>query len=135
MLGATNPVPLRIMVKRLLTILLLLAALPALSAPPEPKGKPANDDTTFNEPPAPPQNPKAEKIVNASLLVCGEEMTVKHLGMQHKLPANIVGTLVRTDSKRTSCQGQFVSIVSQGGDHYFGMTWFLDEQEKLPTIE
>lgn len=123
-------------VKRLfLATLLLLAALPALAAPPEPKGKPANDDTTFNEPPAPPQNPKAEKIINASLLVCSEDMTVKRLGMQHKLPANMVGTLVRTDSAHTSCQGQFISIVSQGGDHYFGMPWFLDEQEKLPTIE
>src|SRR6266852_1171081 len=86
-------------------------------------------------PPAPPQNPKAAKIVDDSLLVCSGKMTVTRLGMQHKLPATMVGTVIRTDSDNSSCKGQFLSIVSQGGDHYFGMPWFLDEQEKLSTIE
>lgn len=88
-----------------------------------------------DEPPAPPQNPKAEKIVAASLPVCSQAMTVKRVGMMHKLPANLVGTVVRTDSDRNSCKGQWLSVLSQGGDHYFGMPWFLDEQEQLPTIE
>jgi protein-disulfide isomerase len=44
-------------------------------------------------------------------------------------------SVIRTDSEHTTCKGQFLSIVSQGGDHYFGMPWFLDEQEKLPSIE
>ena len=110
-------------VKRLLvsTALLLAFAVPML----------ADDD----EPAAPPQSAKAEKIVNASLPVCSQDMSIKRLGMQHKLPANLVGTVIRADSERNSCKGQWLSIVSQGGDHYFGMPWFLDEQSELPTIE
>src|SRR5258706_263401 len=110
-------------VNRLLvsTALLLAFAVPML----------ADDD----EPAAPPQSAKAEKIVNASLPVCSQDMSIKRLGMQHKLPANLVGTVIRADSERNSCKGQWLSIVSQGGDHYFGMPWFLDEQSELPTIE
>jgi protein-disulfide isomerase len=110
-------------VKRLLlsTALLLAVAVPIL----------ADDE----EAPAPPQNPKAEKLVSASLPVCSAAMTVKRVGMQHKLPPSFVGTVVRTESERSQCKGQWLSIVTEAGDHYFGMPWFLDEQAKLPTIE
>jgi protein-disulfide isomerase len=113
-------------VKRLLfPTALLLATLPLVAA----------DQTPSNEPPAPPQNAKADKFINAALPVCSEEMTVKRVGMQHKLPENLVGTLIRTDSKRGVCQGQWLSVVSTQGGHYFGMPWFLDDEAKLPTIE
>jgi protein-disulfide isomerase len=113
-------------VKRLLLpTALLLATLPLLAA----------DQTPSNEPPAPPQNAKAEKFITASLPICSEEMTIKRIGMQHKLPDNLVGTVIRTDSKRGICQGQWLSVVSTQGGHYFGMPWFLDAQAKLPTIE
>lgn len=124
-------------VKRLfLPTALLLAAFAGscLAAPPLPKGAAAAPETVSDEPPAPPQNPKAEKADNASLQLCSVAMTVTRTGMQHKLPDNMVGTVIRTDSVNNSCKGQFLSIVSQGGDHYFGMPWFLDEQEKLPTL-
>jgi protein-disulfide isomerase len=123
-------------VKRLLlATVLLLAALPACTASPTPKPEPATDDSASSEPPAPPQNPKAEKIINDSLLVCSGKMSVTRVGMQHRLPEHMVGTVIRTDSDLSSCKGQFLSIVSHGQDHYFGMPWFLDDEDKLPTIE
>lgn len=125
-------------VKRLfLTIALLLATVASsclAAAPPAPKTDASANDAT-SDPPAPPLNPKAEKIIDASLVACSVQMTVAHSGMQHKLPENMVGTVIRTDSANNSCKGQFLSIVSLGGDHYFGMPWFLDEQESLPTLE
>ncbi len=108
-------------VKRLLlATALLLAAAPIF----------ADDD-----PPAPPQSAKAEKLVNASIPVCSTNMTVKRAGMMHKLPGNLVGTVVRAESERAACQGQWVSIESQGGELYFGMPWFLDDEAALPTLE
>lgn len=108
-------------VKRLLlTTALLLAAAPIF----------ADDD-----PPAPPQSPKADKLVTASLPICSTDMKVKRMGMMHKLPGNLVGTVVRADSDRAACQGQWVAIESQGGDLYFGMPWFLDDEAALPTLE
>jgi protein-disulfide isomerase len=107
-------------VKRLLPALLLLTAGAVLA-----------DEKT----PAPPTlNPKAEKIVNASLPVCSGEMTVQRLAMAHKLPSNMTGVVIRAESDRNGCKGQWLSISTNEGDHYFGMPWFLDE-EKAPTIE
>jgi protein-disulfide isomerase len=123
-----------VLVKRILvaTVLLLLVFSTFLSnalAEEPPKAAAAA------EVPPPPQNPKARKQVDATLPACVVPVTVTLSGMQHKLPANLVGTVVRFNSDADVCKGRIVSIVSTAGEHYLGIPWFLDKQASLGTPE
>ncbi len=78
-------------------------------------------------------DPKEERAIRDSLPVC-EQAKVTYDTMVHKLPPNLKGTVVRIESPRPSCEGQFLSVVSAEGDYYLGVPWFLDN-EKTGTIE
>jgi thiol-disulfide isomerase/thioredoxin len=77
---------------------------------------------------APKLDPKVEKAVREALPVCGDAtMTVEEL--PYKLPPRFTGTIVKTTSKRPSCDSQLVSVVSPTGSHFLGMPWFLEGEE------
>ncbi len=78
-------------------------------------------------------NPKEERAIRDSLPVCPDSK-VTFDTMVHKLPPNLSGTVVRVQSPRPSCQGQYLSVVSSGGGFYLGVPWFLDG-ETTGTIE
>lgn len=102
--------------KRLL--LLSLIALPLLAA-----------DT----PAAPNLGEKADKQIREGVPVCSEEARVTQSALQHKLPINLTGNVVRLESKRPICDGQWVAATSTQGGFYMGIPWFLDGMEG--TIE
>jgi protein-disulfide isomerase len=85
------------------------------------------------EKPAPPLGAKAEAMIEQLLPVCSEPVTPKRSGLNHALPANMTGNVIRIDSKRSWCAGQWVAITTKEGGFYFGMPWFLDEEKG--TIE
>jgi protein-disulfide isomerase len=109
------PVPFRSdVMKRLLTIVpLFLLAVCAFA-----------DDV-----PAPQLSPKAEKFVSDVLPVCSAEMKSERVGFQHKLPSNLTGTVVRLTSERSTCSGQYITMVSREGDFFVGIPIFLDSAE------
>ncbi|HKO02041.1 MAG TPA: thioredoxin domain-containing protein, partial [Thermoanaerobaculia bacterium] len=61
--------------------------------------------------------------------------TVTRSGLMHKLPTNMTGVVVRVDSPREMCQGQFVNIVSADGGFFSGIPWFLDNVADAGTLE
>jgi hypothetical protein len=82
---------------------------------------------------------RAEKLLSEALPVCSEAVKISRADLQHKLPANLTGTVVRIESERQACQGQWVGVVSEEGGLYVGVPWFLDGvsgtiEEKLKTF-
>lgn len=69
---------------------------------------------------------QADQQIRHALPVCSEEATVTTVGLQHKLPPNLLGNVVRMESKRPACAGQWVALTSTEGGFYIGMPWFLD---------
>ncbi len=78
-------------------------------------------------------DPKEERAIRDSLPICPDSKLTFDV-MHHKLPPNLSGTVVRVESKRTTCEGQYLSVVSAEGGFYLGIPWFLDS-EKSGTIE
>ena len=72
---------------------------------------------------------QVEKLIKDALPVCSEEVTVSRGTTQHALPSNMVATVVRLQSKRPACEGQWLGIVSNEGGFYMGIPWFLDEEK------
>jgi protein-disulfide isomerase len=83
--------------------------------------------------PAPKLSQRAEKLIADALPTCDGERDIKRSALTHKLPNNMVGTVLRVESKRTACEGQWVAIASND-NFYFGVPWFLDDAEGA-TIE
>jgi protein-disulfide isomerase len=107
--------------KRLL--LLSLMVLPAFGA----------------EIPAPKLGEKADKNIREALTVCSEDAKITQAGLQHKLPINLTGNVIRVESKRQACEGQWVAVTSTQGGFYLGVPWFLDGlegsiEQKLKTF-
>lgn len=107
--------------KRLAFSLLALFIASAAFAADEP-AKPA-------EKPAPNLGPRADKLIKEALPVCSQAVTESRVPLQHQLPANMVGAVVRIESKQTSCEGQWVAIISNEGEFFMGTPWFLDDTE------
>ena len=110
--------------KRLLLIPLLLAGAVALA-----------DDV----PPTPKLGEKADKQIREALPICSEEAKVTQGALQHKLPINLTGNVVRIESKRSACDGQWVAATTTQGSFYMGVPWFLDDtvgtlEEKLKSF-
>jgi len=108
--------------KRLL--LLSLIALPIFAA---------------DVPAAPKLGEKADKQIRDAMTVCSEESKLTQSALQHKLPINLTGNVVRVESKRPGCEGQWVALTSSQGGFYLGVPWFLDGlegtiEEKLKTF-
>ena len=81
------------------------------------------------EKPAPTLGPRAEKLIKDALPVCSEGVTQSRVALQHTLPANMVGAVVRVESKHQACDGQWVAIITNEGDFFMGTPWFLDGTE------
>jgi len=120
------PRPFRQRMKRLAVILLALCFASAAFADDEPE--------KTNEKPAPPLGARADKLIKESLPHCSEPVTESRVALQHALPANMVGAVVRIASKRDSCEGQWVAVISNEGGFFMGTPWFLND-EKAPTLE
>jgi len=113
-------VPFRDAVKR--SLLLFAIAITAAAA--------------FAEEPPPPPAPKlgerADKMVQEGLPVCAEKSDAAFSGLVHKLPVNLTGEVIRVDSKRPACAGQWVAITSSQGGFFLGIPWFLDGMTGTP---
>jgi protein-disulfide isomerase len=83
-------------------------------------------------PPAPKLGDRADKLIQEGLPICSEKVTTSYVGLQHKLPVNLTGEVIRIDSKRQTCAGQWVAITSRDGDFFLGIPWFLDEMTGTP---
>src|SRR5437762_4129121 len=115
------------MKKTLIACLAMLAATAAFAQAPQP-------DAEEKLPPAKhPPDAKLERMIRDSLPVC-TDMKLQYTDMVHKLPDNLTGLVVLTQSPRSSCAGQFLSVTSREGGFYFGVPWFLDD-EKTGTLE
>jgi hypothetical protein len=111
-------------VKRFVVVACLSLALASVAM--------AEDDAP---PPAPKLSEKAEKFINDSLTVCAAETKLSRSGLFHKLPQNMTGVVIRVESSRPACEGQFVDIVTNEGSFYTGLPWFLDNVADQPTLE
>ncbi|HUJ15174.1 MAG TPA: thioredoxin domain-containing protein [Thermoanaerobaculia bacterium] len=93
-----------------------------------------------NESPKPGEVPKsklgerADKLIVEGLPVCSEPSTEKisFADLQHKLPPNLDGQVIRIESPRQSCAGQWVAVTSATGDFFLGIPWFLDDVKGTP---
>jgi hypothetical protein len=80
-------------------------------------------------------SPAAVKLINENLPVCSTDAKVSYTPLQRKLPANLTGQMVRVESTRSSCEGQWLAVTSAEGGFFLGIPWFLDDVKELPTLE
>ena len=76
--------------------------------------------------PAPPLGDRADKLIRDGLPICSEPVKMTRVGLQHKLPVNMTGNVIRIESERQTCAGQWVAIVSREGGFFLGIPWFID---------
>jgi len=102
-------------VKRTFFAALLVAttALAAAQTPPAPK-------------PAPTLGERAEALAREGLPVCSTDVKQSVDALVHKLPPNLSGEVIRIESPRMSCAGQWVAVTSREGGFFLGVPWFLD---------
>src|SRR5258706_576095 len=87
----------------------------------------ADEPTKPAEKPAPSLGARAEKLIKEALPVCSQPVTESRVALQHQLPGNMIGTVVRIESKQGAWEGQWVAIVSREGEFFMGTPWFLDD--------
>jgi hypothetical protein len=107
--------------KRLAFALLVLFLTSATFADDEP-AKPAGK-------PAPTLGARADKLIKDALPICSDAVTESRVALTHTLPVNMVGAVIRLESKHQACEGQWVAIISNEGGFYMGTPWFLDNTE------
>ena len=107
--------------KRLAFALLVLSITSATFAADEPS-QPADK-------PAPALGARADKMIKDALPICADDMKESRVALTHALPHNMVGAVVRLESKHSACQGQWVAILSNEGGFFMGTPWFLDDTE------
>lgn len=81
----------------------------------------------------------ADKQIRNALPVCSEEMKISARPLEHKLPVNLTAKVVRVESSRPTCEGQWVAATTSQGGFILGIPWFLDDltgtiEEKLKTF-
>ncbi|HVR38128.1 MAG TPA: thioredoxin domain-containing protein [Thermoanaerobaculia bacterium] len=81
----------------------------------------------------PGSNEKIDRLVRESIPSC-PDAKVSHAELPNKLPMNFNGTLVRIESERGSCQGQYISVSTPNGGYFFGIPWYLSDEDGK-TIE
>jgi protein-disulfide isomerase len=79
--------------------------------------------------------PAAMKLIKDNLPVCAAETKVSYAKMPHKLPANLSAIMVRVESKRQGCEGQWLAATSSGGGFFLGIPWFLDDEKEEKSLE
>jgi hypothetical protein len=110
--------------KRLAFAVLVLSLTSATFAADEPEKTAAPA-----EKPAPSLGARADKMIKDALPVCAEKMTESRVALTHKLPANMIGAVIREESEHSPCSGQWVAIISNEGGFYMGTPWFLEDTE------
>jgi hypothetical protein len=79
-------------------------------------------------------DPKVDRVVRDALTVCGDtKVTYEEMNM--KLLPRFTGTLVRVESKHSSCEGQYAAILSPSGGFYLGMPWPISQEEGATAEE
>ncbi|HKS24527.1 MAG TPA: thioredoxin domain-containing protein [Thermoanaerobaculia bacterium] len=79
--------------------------------------------------------PAAMRMIKDNLPVCAADTSVSYAPMPHKLPANLSAIMVRVESKRQGCEGQWLAATSSGGGFFLGIPWFLDDEKDEKTLE
>ncbi|MEA2236984.1 MAG: hypothetical protein QOC81_1708 [Thermoanaerobaculia bacterium] len=113
--------------KRLAFALLVLSLTSATFAADEPEKTKAPA-----EKPAPSLGARADKLIKEAIPVCAEKATESRVALTHKLPDNMIGAVIRVESERSACSGQWVAAISNEGGFYMGTPWFLDDTEGTP---
>ena len=88
-----------------------------------------------DDPPAPALGERAEKLIKEALPTCSEKVKETRVGLQHKLPVNLTGAVIRLESERAQCAGQWVALTSREGGFYLGVPWFLDNLTGTPEAK
>jgi len=76
---------------------------------------------------------KFEKQVRNALPVCAE-MKISRQDFNQKLPAGMKGSVVRIESPRHACDGQYVAITSPSGAFFLGAPWMIGDEQGA-TVE
>ncbi len=79
------------------------------------------------------ENDNFEKLVRQSLPVCAD-MKISRADFDQKLPAGLKGSVVRVESSRAACGGQYLAVTSSAGSFYLGVPWLIAD-EAGATIE
>jgi protein-disulfide isomerase len=79
-------------------------------------------------------DPKLDKAIRDSLPVCGDA-TVKYSESPIKLPPRFTGTLVRVESSRHTCEGQYIAVLSPNGGFFLGTPWPIADEEGTTTSD
>ena len=115
--------------KRLILLLVIALAVATVALGQEQQQAPAQPAETKVTPPA-----AVERYIRDAMPIC-EQTTLTYVAMQHKLPDNLQGLVVRANSPRQNCEGQLVSVTSRQGTAYLGVPWFLDEVKDVQGLE
>ena len=84
---------------------------------------------------APKYSERVEKAIKEGLPVCAEEAKVSRTALAHKVPVNLIPAVVRVESKRQICEGQWMIATATDGSFYMGMPRFLDNVTGTTTEE
>jgi len=79
--------------------------------------------------PPPTLGAQAEKLIKENLPICSVDAKVNRVAMKHKLPPNMIGTVIQIESERSACQGQWVAIITNEGGFFMGIPWFLEKDD------
>lgn len=83
---------------------------------------------------APPQiDAKSDKLIREALPVCGD-VKLSRTDLNSALPAGLQAFVVRSESTRPACEGQFLFVTAPSGASYLGAPWLLMNAEGA-TIE
>ena len=75
---------------------------------------------------------KVSRAIRDSIPLCNGAK-ISEADFDHPLPQGMKATIVRVESDRPSCNGQYLGVVSTSGGFYLGTPWFLDGE--TGTIE
>ena len=74
-------------------------------------------------------DPKLDRAVRDALPICTEEVTVSYEQSPLRLPQRFRSVLVKVESERHACDGQYVAAISPAGNVYIGSPWPLESEE------
>ena len=77
---------------------------------------------------------KFEKQVRKALPVCAD-MTLSRQDFNQKLPAGMKGSIVRVESPRHACDGQYLAITSASGAFFLGSPWLIGDEQGATAEE
>jgi len=79
--------------------------------------------------------PAAMKQIKENLPVCSGETKVTYGNSPYKLPEGFHAIMVRVESSRPTCEGQWLAVTTQTGGFFMGIPWSLHDEKEQPTLE